>query len=768
MSNLPARLAAATAILCAALTGAACTEETSELHLENVPLPAGGSAESITLVRGGERSHLVVPAGEAVFSRATDRRRWKRHRVDWPEGWKQTAGSPLHGMRRLDESFTFPAGQRFTSHAGSLWMLTDHPPSNERQLLVSGDRGVSWSTAPLPERHRAQSEPGASSNRSDLSRADARVPLRIRSRPEGLFLLGKQHVWAASPDDDGDIDEWRRIDLSGVGLLGASASVSLPSVVRNYLPATERRPFELLTVYADRLYVYRRTSSAERWLLVSTLPTIDLDLYAPSGTETLYLLAPEALYRSRARGERWEKSALVDGAENPPQNRAAAFFRGPDAPERAPPAVLVGTRAGSIYRSTDGGTSWIRTRNPDPDGRSITGFVAESGSERIWAATDGSGVLRSSDAGRTWSPSNERFRATRPLAVATGLNDEPIVGTRAGLFRSTGAPTEGHWDPLHDRAASAVAVDRERARTITGTLGGSLVTDPGTGEPIVSDPLPANDRGAPLFQPWQSPPAVRGRRAILEIEIRPKSRDLLAWSRERGAVRSTNAGRSWSRLELNPAFHSALRGSLVDAFAFGRGERLYLATRGFGVGSPNQLWRSTDDGRTWSSIASFPAESGRHPILLRRQPKAPEESLFLGLGDSLSHSTDGGSSWRAVSGPWEGGTIRTYRIDPAGHTVVFNVPHATRAAFAERLRPDDADIRALTLVWPDGEVRPRSDIRDATRIEDFLFLMTDRNLYAGRIPHGASRLPNAPAIIATVVFVIALAGLSFWYLRFHA
>lgn len=754
--------------LVAATAAAGCTEEAEKIHLHRVPPPAGGAAKSISILQDGEETRVVAPVRDSVFSRKPSRDRWEGQTAVWPEGWKQTAASPLAGVRWTSDSFNFPSNQRFLTYDGRIWMLTYHQPSRQPKLLVSDDRGGSWSTVELPERHRRSSEASPTSEDGQLSRMGARVPVRLTARQGRLYLLDKNRVWRAEFDDEApeSLETWEEVGVSEIDVLGANTSTALPTVVRNYLPPSEKRNYELLTVFGDRLYVYRRHRDNDEWLLVSTLPTVDLELRAPSGTEMVYLLAPEALYRSADRGERWEKSTLTRTPGSNPRNRAVAFVRQPDAPDVAPPAILVGTRRGTIYRSSDGGTSWSEVRSGDADGRSITGLVAEPDSDRVWASTDGLGVLVSQDRGTSWRTSNSNLRGTRPLAIERGLNDELVLGTRPGLFRLTGAPEDGHWNRLHDRATSAIAVDREFSRVVSGTIGGSLVTDRGSGEPVVSNAVAVGEE-APLFQPRTAPVSIRRERAILDIEARPGTEELFAWSHERGVTVSPDGGLNWKRKRLNPALSSALQGSLIQNVLAGRDDNLYLASRQFDIRSPDQFWHSANDGETWRAVTSFPTTSTRQPVLLRRSASTSTDALFLARGDTLTRSTDGGESWKKISGPWESGTIRAYRVDSQGHTVVFNVPRASRVAFSKEPAVDRSAFESYTLVWPDGSVGPRSGIRQTLRIGQIHYLMLDGEVYAGTIPQGETQLPNAPAIIAMLAFTFLLAAGSFWYLRFQ-
>jgi len=60
---------------------------------------------------------------------------------------------------------------------------------------------------------------------------------------------------------------------------------------------------------------------------------------------------------------------------------------------------------------------------------------------------------------------------------------------------------------------------------------------------------------------------------------------------------------------------------------------------------------------------------------------------------------------------------------------------------------------------------PRANIRDVVAIDDTLYVRTNDAVYAGSRPDGDTQLPHAPTIMATLVVILLITGLSFFYLR---
>ncbi|MFB6371874.1 MAG: WD40/YVTN/BNR-like repeat-containing protein, partial [Bradymonadaceae bacterium] len=386
--------------LIAALGLAGCTEEAERIEMTRVPSPAGGIVDTIALAEGAEGPELIAPADDTLYVREMGSNTWSAREVHWPKEIGQTAASPVSGLFWSRDSFNFPTTHRLTTHNDRIWMLSRTSPDDSSELLVSDSRGRNWSRTDLPSPYRDHNTRTSGGRRGpkQLARIDARAPLRIVSRGQaGLYLLGANRVWKAifSDDDPRELSTWEHVEISETDVFGSAAPTTFPNIVRNYLPATEDRPFDLLTVFGDRLYVYRRHQGNNRWVLVSTLPTIDIALRAaPNGT-ALYLFAPEAVYRSSQQGEQWEKLTVTSPLDSPPNHNGFAFLPTQNDGQRPGelPGLVVGTDSGAIYRSVDGGNSWKRTRAPDPDSRAITGIVADDGTGHLWASTAGQGIL---------------------------------------------------------------------------------------------------------------------------------------------------------------------------------------------------------------------------------------------------------------------------------------------------------------------------------------------------------------------------------------
>ncbi|MFE5492211.1 RICIN domain-containing protein [Streptomyces virginiae] len=125
------------------------------------------------------------------------------------------------------------------------------------------------------------------------------------------------------------------------------------------------------------------------------------------------------------------------------------------------------------------------------------------------------------------------------------------------------------------------------------------------------------------------------------------------WAGNAAILRSTDRGRTFQRTDLPFKLGGNEPGR-------GAGERLVIdpanhATLLLGT-RKNGLWRSTDHGATWSQVSSFPVKDGASSgagISFVTYGPAGSNTVYAGVNDtstSLYRSTDGGSTWQAVSG----------------------------------------------------------------------------------------------------------------------
>jgi photosystem II stability/assembly factor-like uncharacterized protein len=350
----------------------------------------------------------------------------------------------------------------------------------------------------------------------------------------------------------------------------------------------------------------------------------------PAASGTIYVASAAGLFRSVDDGAGWRPLELGLAQDEPVW---AVWV------DRRLPRIVYASTGGRLLRSLDAGVTWS----------AAAGFTASSVSElttsggTLYAATGTSGLWRSTNGGRTWSSLETGAAA---LAVATDpiLEHTLYVGTeRAGVLESR---DDGQtWQPantgLTARRVLDLAADTERGTLYAGTWGGGLYT-------------------------------------------------------------SDDHGSSWRRTPVQA--------------------RTFTLAVAHGV-----AYVGTGNGGVWRSVGGGPWERRGHVCCgrisaLQGDPAHPGV-VFAGNGFGLFRSTDGGATW-GRSGP--GGQIEAIAVDPAEPSTVF----------AGRWSPSGGGV----LRSGDGGLTwSRFDVGLETRgVGAFAFSPDGRRLYAGTIGNGVA------------------------------
>jgi ligand-binding sensor domain-containing protein len=314
---------------------------------------------------------------------------------------------------------------------------------------------------------------------------------------------------------------------------------------------------------------------ASDWELLESETRGSVTALAAASSNLVYATTPVGVYRSDDAARTWNL---------PTADTSVAFGEcvavvGED--------VFVGSPEG-LYRSADHGEAWQRVLI----GSRVTAVCARAGV--VLAGTDTDGLLRSEDAGRTWSGANAGLLDLDVLAIALspefGSDGLGFVGTTSGLFRTRNRGQS--WRivdiGLVDAAVQCAAVGPNRL-VVAGTEADGLVW--------------SQDGGAT----WQAPRDLVGR-SVTAVAI---SRcGAVAAAADVGMFVSVDSGESWR-------LHATGPGGVLSLLYLG--DSLYAAAEGSGV------WRSRDNGASWTA-----ASTGLHASLLSSMAVSADGTLWLG------------------------------------------------------------------------------------------------------------------------------------------
>jgi photosystem II stability/assembly factor-like uncharacterized protein len=774
-------LSAALVVLWCALAG--CTEERTRMDLEAMPLPEGGAVASVAVVEQTREpddddaepttsTTLVAPTPSGLFIQTDGAEGWTKLTPEWPESVVDTNAKPIAALVQEARRATFPASQRLVGQNGRLWLLWRPQGDARPKLFVSPDAGRTWQLAALPT--PAAPRPTDGDNESESSSADDEQPESPKTVPQsanttfrlldhdelGLFLVMPREVWRAPTAADGPVEaeDWERIDLSGIDFSADSQPNELPSVVRNYAPPSASRPFEVVTVLGDQLRVYRRMKDASQWLMVSTLPTADRQLVDIPGSEHLLLVSPTQLYRSRDFAERW------DPLQMPPSPDEREFSSAIATASDEGTVLLTATRSGEVYRSADLGSSWTSAHDADPDLRAITHLVDAPNRGAVFAATRGNGVLRSMAAGSNWHIFNTGLRASRPMSLHVRSDGTLLVGTNSGLFEAAPSEIGSRWTRLHDRSTTALHVDPDTATTYSGTFGGAVVVRGADGKNATTQTAPFDQTESVLVRPGRLRGIALLPNSIVSISARPDTQQVFAWSHRQGPLESRDGGNSWASMPLNEAFLSAMDESYISNFMVADQRTLYMLNHSVRGPEIAQIWRSRDDGETWTSIRRLADPQRALPIHLLRSTDG-EDALFLSHRSRLLRSLDAGTTWRAVPGPWERSRFIAHSLRDRVHAMILETEHVTEFAVASDVAVGEPTVRRLTIDWPNAFEGRRENLRSMDFRGSRAYIATQNQLFLGTIPTSDQQMPDGVAVIITITAVFILIGVGFLFLR---
>jgi photosystem II stability/assembly factor-like uncharacterized protein len=258
--------------------------------------------------------------------------------------------------------------------------------------------------------------------------------------------------------------------------------------------------------------------------------------------------------------------------------------------------LCAGLAAGAVFRSEDGGQSWVRTDAGLPAGR--VNALGESGGR--WLAGTETGIYASTDRGRRWAAATGG--AGRVLSLAA-VGTSVYAGTDGGLLRSLDGGRQ---------FAAVAAFPAKRVRSLA-VLDGTVYA--GTDRDGV---LASSDAG----RSWQRLAAgwpVLGQAFALAVSGKRVFAGLYAkglWVWE--------AGRWEKRGETTPLALAAVGEAIVAGH------------------NPGGLWRSDDGGRHWRETM---------PTAPVWEMGAGGGRVVAGVGNGVFVSADEGRTWRRAALP---------------------------------------------------------------------------------------------------------------------
>jgi photosystem II stability/assembly factor-like uncharacterized protein len=415
------------------------------------------------------------------------------------------------------------------------------------------------------------------------------------SHPETLVAGALSGVFRS--DDAGE--SWRRISPVGDGEIRNVESVAID-------------PADPTVIYVGTWHLPWKTSDGGKsWHEIHAGMIDDSDVFTVTldrrSAKTVYATACTGIYKSLDAAARWAKIKGIPASSR----RTRAFAQDPERTS----TLYAGTTEG-FWISDDDSASW---RLATAKELVVNAILAQPG--QILLGTDGAGVLRSTDAGRSWSAANDGFagHVVARVLVADGRMIVGVSGDRRHSGVLTAAKPEGPWTKLANglEGRELLALALAGSEVLAGTDDGVFLSASHCGEwrrlgtlAEGGDPHPraldvaalddrtflvATDRG--LLRTSDAGATFQSLRlglasSVLAVAASATDRGLAVAATPLGVFRSLDGGASWQQVS------QALAAGAIHSLGFipGDARLLFAATQG-------GLLRSADQGRSWEREA---------------------------------------------------------------------------------------------------------------------------------------------------------------------
>lgn len=354
----------------------------------------------------------------------------------------------------------------------------------------------------------------------------------------------------------------------------------------------------------------------------------------PRSPGVLFAIAREIAYRTDDFGNTWQPVTL--GAWFTP----ASFEVDPLAD-----ATLYVCGSGGVLKSTDGGMTWLPSNKGLPSARLLWELVMDPLTAGTIYAVGDEKLYKSLDGAASWKRLSTPYRwFSGPLAVDTVVPGRLYAGgSAAGLFVSDNGGATWHLETI---GLSAISVR-------------SIALDPSVSDLIYVATEEGLYRSRTAGTKWSRLTKRIGQCAFVAVDAEhpPTIYASDVWQ-ERSLFTSHDRGETWRRI--------GERWSMgvpdPQSFTFGSSSAtLYAAVSWF-------LFRSSDQGTTWGVLDSAP-----FGIQALASDESRSGTLYAGgYGlPPLSKSTDGGRSWTAISTGLGREDVTCVLVDPSSAETLY-------------------------------------------------------------------------------------------------
>lgn len=479
--------------------------------------------------------------------------------------------------------------------------------TSQKTVLLSTDRGQTWTFLPLP---------------AVSGVAPSVIAVSPNYATDKTLLMGTSANGIFQSTDGGNT--WVQV----------TAGLTLSSVTAlTYSPAFGADQTVFAATFGSGVLV--STTAGSAWMQSNSGIT-DLNAtgmaYSPTYAQdaTLWITCATAVFQSNTSGASWTALPNVSRAMS---SLTTSHYQAVAAGAGGTGPVLYLAMYEGLWTSNSIGSAWqyIDTL-PTRLVRHINLSPNYAQDQTIFVSTYGSGNLLSTNGGSAWTFQNTGM--LRPYTDASGISSNfgtdgvAFSSDDQGLQRTTNRGMS--WQLMHGLGVPsyprALAVSPAFAQDSTVMIGLSPTSSPNTGVYL------SQDGG----NTWLNT-SLTGVTDVISIAMSPAfatDRTAFAASPVTGVYKSTDGGMTWPRLKASPSNQLA---NVVVSPSFATDNTVFAA------GITGGIFLSTDGGATWSTV---PQTSPLRVLDLEVSPNyASDQSFFAGtIQKGLLKFTKGGAS----------------------------------------------------------------------------------------------------------------------------
>lgn len=356
------------------------------------------------------------------------------------------------------------------------------------------------------------------------------------------------------------------------------------------MPRSRHRAFRHgRRLHASRLCLAVRTAA----LLLAVSPGCDSSSQSvvsialhPTKPQIMYVATNDAIYKTRDHGDTWLALPVFSA------RRVTTVVIDP----KFPATLYAGTMGDAVYKSPDGGRRWLPHNVGLKEHVSfVNQFVFHPHDSRIIFAATTVGAYLTRDGGRLWE---ERMTGMTEVHIVVSLALNPknpqvvYAGTSGGVYRSTDMMS--HWEKVNRGLIPEEILDSGLSLGVN-----VLVVDPVETDRVYAGTtkgLFKSDNGA---DSWARIGASLPDQFISALVVDPTDHRTLYAGGRAGVFKSDDGGASWN------AINEGLKSLNIRSLAISPRDpqELFAGTNGSGV------YASTNGGRTWTSLPLEPKAS---------------------------------------------------------------------------------------------------------------------------------------------------------------